>query len=386
MDNFFLQELIDEAKARGGGMLLNMEGQPKAVVLMIEKYNELLSNFNFQTMGTHQTDEKKSSGIYKKILVTGGAGYIGSHVAGELVSAGYEVVIIDNLSTGKKENLNPKAKFYEGDLKDINFARDVFANENISAVMHFAASIEVGESVEKPETYFENNVANTARLLGVMAEFGVKDIILSSTAAVYGQPEKLPINEQSPVKPTNPYGYTKLLAEKNIKYFCQFAGFRAVIFRYFNACGCRPEGDVLPTHHSHLIDNVMDVALGCQPLVSILGNDYPTFDGTGVRDYVHVLDIARAHVMALEHLADGVFEVYNIGTGKGLSVLEIINAAAENLNKIIPMEVAPRREGDPAELVADAGKIFQAWGFKTEHSDLDNIIKTAWKQKMHSVV
>lgn len=379
-----MQELINEAKARGGGMLLNMEGQPKAVVLMIEKYNELLSNFNLQTMANNQSGEQAPMGANKKILVTGGAGYIGSHAAGELINSGHKVVIIDNLSSGKRENLNAAAKFYEGDIKDINFLRDVFANENISTVMHFAASIEVGESVEKPEMYFENNVVNTARLLEAMHEAGVKNIIFSSTAAVYGEPDKLPIAETAPVRPTNPYGYTKLLAEKNIKYFCQFAGFHAVVFRYFNACGCRPGGDVVPTHHSHLIDNVMEVALGHQAQVSVLGNDYPTFDGTGVRDYIHVSDIARAHVLALEHLSDKSFEVFNIGTGKGLSVLEIINAAAENLNKIIPMEVVPRRAGDPAELVADAGKILQAWGFKPEFSDLDNIIKTAYKQKTHA--
>lgn len=376
-----MEELISQAKSRGGGMVLNLEGKPEVVVLLVEEYNKLISNLKNSMQTDISTEPILNSG---KILVTGGAGYIGSHVVEELINHNYEVVIVDNLSSGKRENLHPGAKFYEGDIRDLNFLRDIFAAEKISAVMHFAASIEVGESVKEPEKYLENNVTNTAKLLVSMKEAGVNKIIFSSTAAVYGEQEKMPISETAPVRPNNPYGFSKLLAEKTIKYFCQFAGFEGIVFRYFNACGCRADGSVLPTHHSHLIDNVMEVASGRKSLVKVFGNDFPTFDGTGVRDYVHVKDIARAHVKALEHFGQ-VYQVFNIGTGKGLSVLEIINAAAETLNKIIPMEVVEKREGDAAETVADSNKILREWNFKPEYSDLENILKSAWKQKVSSI-
>lgn len=377
MDNQYLQDLINQTRQHGGGMILNLAGKPEVVVLTIEKYNQLLSGQQTQQQNLEDKSQKKD----KKILVTGGAGYIGSHAVGELVKNGYEVVIIDNLSCGKIENINPQAKFYQGDLADKEFLGNVFATEDIDAVMHFAASIEVEESVKEPAKYFNNNVINTVNLLESMREAGVDSIIFSSTAAVYGQSEKTPIAESFPLKPNNPYGYSKLLGEKTIKYYCQYAGLRAIVFRYFNACGCRASGDIKPTHHSHLIDNVMEVAAGKKPAVEVFGNDYPTFDGTGVRDYVHVLDIARAHVLALENFNENSFEVYNIGTGKGRSVSEIVNTTAEILNKIIPMDIAQRRPGDAAETIADSTKIFRAWGFKPLHSDLASIIQTAWKQK-----
>ncbi len=381
MDNQYLQDLINETKLRGGGLILNSGGKPEVVVLSIDKYNELIASDkgieksenainNFQTM--------------KKILVTGGAGYIGAHAVGELLANGYEVVIVDNLSSGKKENLDSRAKFYEGDLSDINFLRDVFAQEKISAVMHFAASIEVAESVKEPGKYFENNTLNTANLLKVMDESNVKEIIFSSTAAVYGPSESL-LQETSPVKPQSPYGFSKLLAEKIIKYYCQYKNFNAVVFRYFNAAGCRPKADVLPTHFSHLIDNVMEVAVGRKALVEVFGNDFPTFDGSGVRDYVSVEDIASAHVLALKHISEENFQVFNIGTGKGKSVIEIVSLASEVLGRIIPMEMAARRPGDPAEVVANPNKILKAWGFAPTKSSLETILKGAYKQKMASI-
>ncbi|MBL8030618.1 MAG: UDP-glucose 4-epimerase GalE [Candidatus Doudnabacteria bacterium] len=382
MDNKYLEDLILETKSRGGGMMLSLEGKPEIVVLLIEEYNKLISSHKNPMQTQIAEDVNSFSG---KVLVTGGAGYIGSHVVEELVSSGYEVVIVDNLSAGKRENLHPGAKFYEGDIKDLNFLRDVFATEKISAVMHFAASIEVAESVKEPEKYLENNVTNTARLLVAMKEAGVNKIVFSSTAAVYGEQEKMPIAETAPVRPNNPYGFSKLLAEKTIKYFCQFAGFEGIVFRYFNACGCRPDGSVLPTHHSHLVDNVMEVAAGRKQSVEVFGNDFSTFDGTGVRDYVHVKDIAGAHVEALKHFSGDNYQVFNIGTGKGLSVLEIIHSASEVLNKIIPMEMSSRRPGDAAETVADNSKIFKAWNFKPQYSDLENILKSAWKQKLASL-
>ncbi len=379
MDNHYLQDLIDETKNRGGGMILNLEGKPEVVVLMVEKYNQLISESASKPISEPETTIKEQ----EKILVTGGAGYIGAHVVSELINSGYDVVIVDNLSTGKKENLDPRAKFYEGDLVDTNFLRDVFAQEKISAVMHFAASIEVAESFKEPIKYFENNTANTANLLKVMDEAGVRKIIFSSTAAVYGQSENLLV-ETAPVKPANPYGFSKLLAEKNIKYFCQYKNFKAIVFRYFNASGCREAGDVLPTHHSHLIDNVTEVAVGKKPFVEVYGSDFPTFDGSGVRDYVSVEDIAEAHILALGHFSDDDFQVFNIGTGKGRSVIEIISTASEVLGKIIPMEMRERRQGDPAEVVANGGKILRLWGFSPKKSDLETILKGAYKQKVEA--
>lgn len=390
MDNHYLQDLIDETKNRGGGMILNLEGKPEVVVLMVEKYNQLMEQVTsdrLQVTNNAETSEPQEisiSSTKSKILVTGGAGYIGAHVVSELINSGYEVIVVDNLSTGKKENLDQRAKFYEGDLADINFMRDVFASEKISAVMHFAASIEVAESIKEPLKYFENNTANTANLLKVMDEAGVRQIIFSSTAAVYGQSEKL-LAETAPVKPANPYGFSKLLAEKNIKYFCQYKNFKAIIFRYFNASGCREAGDVIPTHQSHLIDNVTEVAVGRKPFVEVYGTDFPTFDGSGVRDYVSVEDIAEAHVLALNHFSDDNFQVFNIGTGKGRSVIEIISTASEVLGKIIPMEMREKRQGDPAEVVADNTKILSAWGFSPKKSDLETILKSAYRQKIGNI-
>ncbi len=387
MDNFYLLELINEANTRGGGLVLNLETQPAAVVLTINKYNELMQN-QATSANDMPTDElsdpgpQKPSGPKQKILVTGGAGYIGSHCAGELLKSGYEVVVLDNLSCGKERNVPRGARFVEGDLADLGLLRDLFAGENFFAVMHLAASIEVEESVSQPEKYFKNNALNTAGLLSVMAEYGVRNIIFSSTCAVYGEQVKLPINEQSKVGPINPYGCSKLLAERIIKYYCQFLALNAVVFRYFNACGCGFDGDVEPTHSTHLLSQVLKVAAGEKASISVFGNDYGTFDGTCIRDYVHVLDIAAAHVAALQKIdpEKSAYEVYNIGAGKGSSVLEIISKTAEVLNKIIPMETAPRRPGDAPELVADNTKLKNQLGYHLKYSDLETIITTSWKQ------
>jgi UDP-glucose-4-epimerase GalE len=247
--------------------------------------------------------------------------------------------------------------------------------------MHFAASIEVEESVSQPDKYFENNVLNTAKLLAVMAEYGVKNFIFSSTCAVYGEQEIVPINETAKVAPNNPYGYSKLIAERVIKYYCQFLGLRAVVFRYFNACGCDFDGLIQATHSSHLIAKVLDVAVGKTPALTVYGEDYNTFDGTCVRDYVHVLDIARAHVVALKKINEGQpYRLYNIGTGKGNSVLEIANQASEILNKIIPMQIGSRRAGDAPVMIADNLKLKNELNFELQYSDLPTIINTAWNQ------
>ena len=385
MDNTYLQELIFETQARGGGLILSLDSQPAVVVLSVEKYNQLLngaSALDNQGAVAEQEQTQYSMNMDKeKILVTGGAGYIGSHAARQLIAAGYDVVVLDNLSCGKRHNVPEGAKFVEGDLADLGLLRDLFAQENFDTVIHFAASIEVEESVKEPQKYFDNNVLNTAKLLGVMSEYAVRNIIFSSTAAVYGEPEKSPISESFKLAPINPYGYTKLLGERLIKYYCQYLGFSAVVFRYFNACGCDVDGAIEPTHHTHLFSNVMEVVLGKTQQINVFGDDYETFDGTCVRDYVHVLDIAGAHVAAIKHLGQGEsYRVFNIGTGKGYSVLEIINKTAEVLNKIIPMQMAERRVGDPPALVADNSKLIQELGFKLKYSDLETIITTSYKQ------
>ena len=397
MDNQYLKDLISEAQARGGGMLLSYEDQPAAVVLSVEKYNELLANQHVslsaptsgkagvgvptEASGQTQTeifDTMKH--MNKNVLVTGGAGYIGGHLVHELIKAGYKVTILDNLSTGRRENIHPQAKFVEGDLADENLLRDLFAAEKFDAVFHMAASLEVAESVKEPEKYFQNNVVNAARLLNAMNEAGIKKIIFSSTAAVYGQASDEPVTETSPLRPNNPYGSSKLLVERIVKYYCEYLGFKAVVFRYFNACGFDLEANILPTHHSHLIYNVLNVAKGGAPHLQVFGNDYPTFDGTCIRDYVHVTDIVLPHILALEKMDSlNNFEIFNIGTGHGSSVWQVANGASEIINRIIPMEVAPRRDGDAAITVADNSKLVNVLGYTPGHSDLQNMIATSWE-------
>ncbi len=399
MDNLYLLDLINEANSRGGGMVLTYENKPAAVVLTIDKYNSLATGDGLKVTGQgamSATDERPISQTSqttdeflhytsaitenRKVLVTGGAGYIGGHLVRELVKLGYEVVVLDNLSTGKLENLDPAALFIEGDLADENLLADIFATNTFEAVFHMAASLEVEESVREPQKYFSNNVANTYNLLLAMNEANCKKIIFSSTAAVYGSGQEAPITETSPLHPQNPYGQSKLLAERIIKYYCENLGFQAVVFRYFNACGFDVTAKILPTHQSHLIYNVIQVAKGSRSALMVFGNDYETFDGTGVRDYVHVLDIVLPHILALKALQSNTkFEIYNIGTGKGSSVAQVVSVTSEVLNKIIPMDIAPRRTGDAAMTVADNSKLTRDLQYTLQFSDLQNIIKTSWE-------
>jgi len=387
MDNKYLKELIAEAQSRGGGLLLNCDNKPAVVVMTVEKYNELVNGRKAEEPAGEAKPSLGDLGMSvsgkkgRTILVTGGAGYIGAHVARMLLRAGHEVVVLDNFSTGKRENVPDGAKLVEGDLADVNLLRDLFAAYRFDVVMHLAASLEVEESVREPEKYLENNLGNTMKLLAVMNEAGVRNLIFSSTAAVYGDPESLPITEKSRVRPNNPYGYSKLLAEKVIKYHCAFLGLRAVVFRYFNACGCDFDGAIKPTHTSHLIPIVIDVAKGNRQYILVNGGDYETDDGTCVRDYVHVLDIAGAHIAVLDKLDEGdPFRLYNIGTSRGCSVKEVINSASETLGRIIPMEIGPRRPGDSMATVADNTKLREELGYELKYSDMRTIITTTWKQ------
>ncbi len=368
--------------------MLNFQDKPAVVVSTVDRYNQLLNQAQTTSINESQggdaqpktASEEPLPLISKKVLVTGGAGYIGGHLVRELIKDGFSVVVLDNLSTGKRENLDPKAVFIEGDLADTNLLADVFSANQFEAVFHMAASLEVEESVKEPAKYFNNNLKHTIKLLEAMSQAGVKRIIFSSTAAVYGQAPVIPITENSPLHPNNPYGSSKLLAERAIKFYCEYLGLQAVIFRYFNACGFDPAARILTTHQSHLIYKVIQVAKGSQSQLQVFGNDYETLDGTCVRDYVHVLDIVRPHILALQKMDGGKnFEIFNIGTGKGSSVDQVINCASEVLNRIIPMEMAPRRPGDAPVTVADNHKLLNELGYELKFSGLENIISTSWE-------
>lgn len=314
------------------------------------------------------------------ILVTGGAGYIGSHVNKELNKQGYKTVVFDNLSKGHKEAVK-WGELFVGDLGNKEDLREVFKKYQIDAVVHFAAFIEVGESVADPQKYYLNNVKNTLNLLEVMLEFNVKKIIFSSTAATFGIPIEMPINEQHPQNPINPYGSAKLMVERFLKDYSTAYDFRSVILRYFNACGADPEIEIGESHNpeSHLIPLVLDAAIGKRENIKIFGTDYKTPDGTCVRDYVHVTDLASAHILSLKYLLDGgESNNFNLGNGIGFSVREVINKVKEVTGVDFKVVEVERRPGDPDFLVASSEKIIKTLGWKPKYADLGEIIKSAW--------
>jgi len=315
------------------------------------------------------------------ILVLGGAGYIGSHAVDQLVNKGYEVVVVDNLLTGHEQAIHPKAVFYKGDVRDKEFLTTVFDKEGIDGVMHFAASSLVGESVEKPLMYFNNNVYGMQILLEVMQEHDVKHIVFSSTAATYGEPKESPITEQTPTNPKNPYGESKLAMEKMMKWCDGAYGMKYVALRYFNVAGAKRDASIGEDHtpESHLVPIILQVALGQRESLAIFGDDYATPDGTCIRDYVHVEDLIAAHILALEYLKAGNdSNVFNLGSNNGYSVKEMLDAAREVTGKEIAAKVAPRRAGDPASLVASSEKAKTVLGWEPEYTDVKKIIETAW--------
>lgn len=317
-----------------------------------------------------------------KILVLGGAGYIGSHTVSELIDAGEEVVVVDNLETGHIEAVQKEAVFYQGDIRDRTFVDSVFEKEDIDGVIHFAANSLVGESMTDPLKYYDNNLNGTKVLLQSMVAHGVDKIVFSSTAATYGEPESIPILESDRTKPTNPYGETKLSMEKMMKWTGVAHGLRYVALRYFNACGARADGQIGEAHspESHLIPLILQVPNGQREAINIFGDDYDTKDGTCVRDYIHVTDLAQAHILAMNYLIDGKeSNVFNLGNGVGFTVKEVIEAARKVTGHPIPAVVAPRRGGDPAKLIASSAKAKEVLGWKPEHADLEEIIETAWK-------
>ena len=315
------------------------------------------------------------------ILVAGGAGYIGSHTCVELLEAGYDVVVVDNLSTGHREAVHEKAKFYAGDIGDYKFISNVLKEENIDGVIHFAAFSLVGESMENPYKYYENNVAKTNNLLKAMVDFDVKNIVFSSTAATYGEPKTIPILESDETNPTNVYGETKLSMEKMIKWYNKAYGLKYVCLRYFNVAGAHSSGEIGEAHNpeTHLIPIILQVASGRRDKISVYGDDYDTKDGTCIRDYVHVIDLVDAHIKAIEYLFNGSkSDVFNLGSGEGFTVYEMIEAARKVTGDEIPLVVAGRRAGDPAKLIASSEKAREILGWKPKFEDITKMIEDAW--------
>lgn len=311
-----------------------------------------------------------------KVFVTGGAGYIGSICVEQLLNAGYGVHVYDNLSEGHREAVDPRATFTEGDLADRALLFRTLEQFRPDAVMHFAANALVPESMTNPAKYFHNNVANGVTLLEACVQAGVKKFVFSSTCAIFGAPKHVPLSEELPKEPINPYGESKLMFEKILYWFGRQYGLQYVCLRYFNAAGATV---LYGEHHwqeTHLIPNVLKVALGQKSHADVFGTDYPTPDGTCVRDYIHIVDLAQAHIRALQH---GQSDVFNLGSGDGYSVKEVINAAREVTGHAIPVQEGPRRPGDPPKLVADSTKIRQVLGWQPQYDSIKAILASAWE-------
>lgn len=315
-----------------------------------------------------------------RIIVTGGAGYIGSVTAAELIGAGHEVVVLDNLYQGHRDAVPPEARFVECDLADREALRQVFAESGpVDGVMHFASYTLVGESMALPLKYLRDNVVNAANLLEAAAEAGTKRFILSSTANLFDEPERIPIDEDEAIVPGSPYGESKQTIERMLHWFDRIHGLRYAALRYFNAAGCTPDRGEDHDPETHLIPLVLQVALGQREAITVFGDDYPTRDGTCVRDYIHVVDLAQAHILGLQGIDVLGSRSYNLGNGQGYSVLEVIDAARRVTGEPIPHEIGPRRPGDPATLIASSEAIRRDLGWQPRFPDLDDIVASAWE-------
>jgi UDP-arabinose 4-epimerase len=316
-----------------------------------------------------------------RVLVVGGAGYIGSHTALALAEAGHKPIVFDSLEVGHEWAVQ-WGPFVQGNLADSALLKRTLHEHQIDSVIHFAAYAYVGESVNNPRKYFQNNVVNTLTLLDAMIDTGVSEIIFSSSCATYGVPQRAPIDENHPQAPINPYGETKLIVERALKWYGEAYDLNWVALRYFNAAGDDPDGRIGEDHdpETHLIPLVIEATLGKRGPVQIFGTDYPTPDGTAVRDYIHVLDLADAHIRALDYLREGgSSRVFNLGNGKGYSVREVVESVQRVSGKQVPFEEAPRRAGDPPELVGDASSAIETLGWAPSYSELDQIVETAWR-------
>jgi UDP-glucose-4-epimerase GalE len=315
-----------------------------------------------------------------KILVTGGAGYIGSHTRHFLQQQGHSVIVVDNLSRGHREAV-PAGILYDFDIRDTAQLTQLLAHEQVDAVIHFAAYIAVGESTQVPEMYFSNNVGGSLSLFEAMLRSNVKHLVFSSTAAAYGIPKRVPIPETEPNAPINPYGESKVMIETVLEWLDRYRDLRSVRLRYFNACGAEPAAGLGERHdpETHLIPLLLRAVLTGQPM-TIFGEDYNTPDGTCIRDYIHVSDLAEAHIFAVEHLSQGgASDVFNVGTGEGHSVKEVVQAVERVTGRTVPYSVGPRREGDPPSLVADSRKLRNTLGWTPKRADLDRIVSDAWE-------
>jgi UDP-glucose 4-epimerase len=359
-----------ELPAGGGVTYVTWAGGPTRAVATTRKKRKL-----------YATRKVAAGGIRSvKVLVTGGAGYIGSHAVRLLARAGHEVWVYDNLALGHRASVR-EAQLVEGALGDRARIAAALRDNAIDAVMHFAALAAVGESVEQPAKYYENNVVGSLQLFEAMRETGVRRIVFSSTTATYGAPERMPISEDTPQQPINPYGFVKLVVERMLADYARAYGFGYAALRYFNAAGASPDGDLGEDHdpETHLIPIVLQVALGQREQITVFGQDYPTPDGTCIRDYIHVDDLGRAHLLALERLVPDEGLLLNLGTGRGHSVQEVIDACRRVTGHPIPSVIGPRRAGDPPQLVADSTKAQRVLNWQPEYTDLDAIIRTAWK-------
>ncbi|MFW6338534.1 MAG: UDP-glucose 4-epimerase GalE [Alkalispirochaetaceae bacterium] len=317
-----------------------------------------------------------------RVLIVGGAGYIGSHVAKAFLSRGHEVTVYDNLSSGLRENLLPKSEFVHGEIADELKLRDLIASSGIEAVVHLAAFKAAGESMIIPEKYSRNNIGGTVALLNAMTQTGVGRIVFSSSAAVYGEPEYLPVDEAHPTKPENFYGFTKLEIERLLYWYSKLRGLRYAALRYFNAAGYDPEGEItgLEQNPANLLPVIMEVAVGKRKTLQIFGEDYATEDGTGIRDYIHVTDLAEAHVSAMEYIDREEKDlVVNLGSENGISVREMVEVARRVTGEPIPAKVVSRRPGDPARLVASAGLARELLSWEAHYSDVETLVSTSWK-------
>lgn len=317
-----------------------------------------------------------------KIFVTGGAGYIGSHVVYELCDAGHEVTIYDDMSLGRKENIDKRANFVLGSTLDKQQLSKALNNKNFAAVIHLAAWKAAGESMVKPEKYAENNIFGSMNLLNAVTNAGIKNFVFSSTAAVYGLPSYLPMDEKHPINPSNYYGYTKVFVEENLKWYSQLKGLNYAALRYFNAAGYDVKGRITGKENNpnNLLPIIMETACGMRDKVQVYGNDYDTIDGTGVRDYIHVNDLAVAHVLALKYLMDNKKNlIVNLSTERGYSVLEAINKAREITGREIPYQIVGRRDGDPDTVVASFAKANKILNWEAIYSDLETILSSMWR-------
>lgn len=315
------------------------------------------------------------------VLVLGGAGYIGSHAVDQLIEKNYDVAVVDNLQTGHRNSVHEKAHFYQGDIRDKGFMESVFEKEVIEGVIHFAANSLVGESMKQPLQYFNNNVYGTQVTLEVMQQFGVKSIVFSSSAATYGEPKEIPIKETAETNPESPYGETKLMMEKILKWCDKAYGMKFAALRYFNVAGAKLDGSIGEDHtpESHLVPLILQTALGQRDELTIFGDDYATLDGTCIRDYVHVVDLVDAHILALEYLKAGnPSDVFNLGSSMGFSVKEMLDTAREITGKEISARVVARRAGDPSTLIASSEKAKSVLSWDPQYTDIKKIIASAW--------